>query len=97
MTNSSIPYIFLALAWRVFVASFTITFFQPDEYYQSLEVAHREVFGYGHLTWEWTSNPPIRSIFFPALYMPIYWLLKATGLDETYAIVSKHPARSATS
>ncbi|KAJ6296068.1 hypothetical protein OIU78_023996 [Salix suchowensis] len=24
-----------------------------DEHWQALEVAHRIVFGYGHLTWEW--------------------------------------------
>jgi hypothetical protein len=32
------------------------TFFNPDEYWQSLEVAHRLVFGYGHLTWEWAAG-----------------------------------------
>ena len=86
--NFSLDYFFLvAVVWRVLIAVLTDTFFQPDEYYQSLEVAHRVVFGYGHLTWEWTSNPPIRSISFPALYMPVYWLLKKTRLDETYAIV----------
>jgi phosphatidylinositol glycan class B len=30
-----------------------VTFFNPDEYWQSLEPAHRMAFGYGHLTWEW--------------------------------------------
>lgn len=29
------------------------TFFQPDEYYQSLEPAHRFVWGTGFETWEW--------------------------------------------
>lgn len=32
------------------------TFFNPDEYWQSLEPAHRLVFGYGHLTWEWAAG-----------------------------------------
>lgn len=80
--------VILALAWRIFISSFTNTFFQPDEYFQSLEIAHHQVFGYGHKTWEWTSIPPIRSIVFPALYMPAYWLLKAAGLDNTRALVS---------
>ncbi|KAH8117385.1 Alg9-like mannosyltransferase family-domain-containing protein, partial [Phellopilus nigrolimitatus] len=66
----------IALVWRILNATATCTFFQPDEFFQSLEVAHRTVFGYGHLTWEWTASPPIRSILFPALYMPVYWVLK---------------------
>ncbi|EJD05872.1 uncharacterized protein FOMMEDRAFT_145241 [Fomitiporia mediterranea MF3/22] len=71
--------ILIALTWRILIAVSTRTFFQPDEFFQSLEVAHRAVFGYGHLTWEWTASPPIRSVFFPALYMPVYWLLKIIG------------------
>lgn len=32
------------------------TFFQPDEFYQSLEPAHRMVWGTGHETWEWRNS-----------------------------------------
>ncbi|KAF8211969.1 Alg9-like mannosyltransferase family-domain-containing protein [Mycena galopus ATCC 62051] len=71
-----------ALFVRVLIALSTSTVFQPDEYFQSLEPAHRLVFGYGHLTWEWLSPRPIRSILYPALNVPIYWLLKVTGLDN---------------
>ncbi|KAH9979657.1 Alg9-like mannosyltransferase family-domain-containing protein [Russula compacta] len=71
----------LALGIRVAIALATCTFFQPDEYFQALEPAHFLVFGYGDLTWEWTSMPPIRSILYPALNVPIYWLLKILILD----------------
>ena len=74
---------YYALIIRVLVALCTRTFFQPDEYFQSLEPAHHLVFGYGHLTWEWLSPRPIRSIIYPALNVPIYWLLKITGLSES--------------
>ncbi|KAJ6502310.1 glycosyltransferase family 22 protein [Mycena sanguinolenta] len=70
-----------AVLVRVFIALSTWTVFQPDEYFQSLEPAHHLVFGYGHLTWEWLSPRPIRSILYPALNVPIYWFLKVTGLD----------------
>ncbi|KAF7363648.1 Mannosyltransferase [Mycena sanguinolenta] len=70
-----------ALFVRVFIALSTSTVFQPDEYFQSLEPAHHLVFGYGHLTWEWLSPRPIRSILYPALNVPIYWFLKVAGLD----------------
>ena len=72
--------ILIALAWRILIAVSTFTFFQPDEFYQSLEVAHRAVFGYGRLTWERSTSPPIRSVFFPSIYMPVYWLFGGHGL-----------------
>jgi len=74
--------VFLALAVRLLIALGTRTFFQPDEYFQALEPAHHLVYGYGHLTWEWLSPLPIRSIFYPALNVPVYWLLKVSGLDQ---------------
>jgi phosphatidylinositol glycan class B len=79
----------LALAIRVAIALATHTFFQPDEYFQALEPAHYLVFGYGDLTWEWTSKPPIRSILYPALNIPIYWLLKIFSLDGTSLLVRR--------
>jgi GPI mannosyltransferase 3 len=77
----------LALVVRVTIALATRTFFQPDEYFQALEPAHYLVFGYGDLTWEWTSKPPIRTILYPALNIPIYWLLKILRLDGTSLLV----------
>lgn len=72
----------LAILLRISVALLTSTFFQPDEFFQSLEPAHRVVFGYGELTWEWLTPKPIRSIVYPALNIPVYWLLKVTKLAE---------------
>ena len=77
----------VAVGLRVAVALLTVTFFQPDEYFQALEPAHIIIFGYGHLTWEWRSRPPIRSIFFPMLFTPVYWVLKIAGLDNSNALV----------
>ncbi|KAI0280018.1 glycosyltransferase family 22 protein [Russula aff. rugulosa BPL654] len=78
----------LALVIRVTIALATRTFFQPDEYFQALEPAHYLVFGYGDLTWEWTSKPPIRTILYPALNIPIYWLLKIFSLDGTSLLIA---------
>ncbi|KAF8643825.1 hypothetical protein AX16_008843 [Volvariella volvacea WC 439] len=74
--------LYLALTVRVLIALLTRTFFQPDEYFQSLEPAHHLVFGYGHLTWEWLAPKPIRSVIYPALNVPVYYLLKITGLAD---------------
>ncbi|KIY73236.1 glycosyltransferase family 22 protein [Cylindrobasidium torrendii FP15055 ss-10] len=73
-----------AVALRVGIALGTRTFFQPDEYFQSLEPAHHAVFGYGHLTWEWLSPSPIRSFLYPALNVPIYLFLKITRLHSLF-------------
>ncbi|TKY86526.1 hypothetical protein EX895_004675 [Sporisorium graminicola] len=42
-------------AFRLINALLTRTFFQPDEHYQTTEIAHRIVFGYGFKSWEWSS------------------------------------------
>ena len=81
--------ILVAVFTRLVIALATQTFFQPDEYFQSLEVAHKLVYGYGHLTWEWLAPAPIRSILYPSLNAPIYYVLKAAGLDGTRLLVGE--------
>ena len=81
------------LVFRVALALLTRTYFQPDEYFQALEPAHHAVFGYGHLTWEWSTAQPIRSIIYPVLYIPAYWFLNATGLASLdWALVRFFPS-----
>ncbi|GAA5843401.1 hypothetical protein JCM9279_002091 [Rhodotorula babjevae] len=48
----------LALAIRLANACLSRAFFQPDEYWQALEPAHRWVWGFGWATWEWRVQPP---------------------------------------
>lgn len=62
------------------------TWYVPDEYWQTLEVAHKQVFGYGALTWEWQQG--IRSYLYPSVVAALYTLLKYTGLDYPEALVS---------
>lgn len=58
---------------------FVQTYFVPDEYYQTLEVAHKWVFNYGHLTWEWHQG--IRSYLPPLIVAAYYKLLELIGID----------------
>ncbi|KAJ6731647.1 GLYCOSYLTRANSFERASE [Salix purpurea] len=53
-----------------------------DEHWQALEVAHRIVFGYGHLTWEWRKG--IRSYFHPLVFAVLYKVLALFGLDTPW-------------
>ena len=82
------------LVYRIVLALLTRSIFQPDEFFQSLEVAHNFVFGYGKLTWEWQPTVAIRSIVYPALYVPVYWTLRATGLDASGLLVCELPINS---
>jgi phosphatidylinositol glycan class B len=83
--------ILFSVVFRVLVALFTQSYFQPDEYFQALEPAHKYVFGYGHLTWEWVNPEPLRSVLYPALNIPVYWLLKVSGLDVYPSLVVAGP------
>ncbi|XP_076655940.1 phosphatidylinositol glycan anchor biosynthesis class B [Halictus rubicundus] len=73
----------LLLLWRLCSVFLVQTAHVPDEYWQSLEVAHRLAFGYGYRTWEWTLN--IRNYIYPFLISIIYRVLALASLD--YVIV----------
>lgn len=72
----------LCLAFRIANSLLIQTYFNPDEHWQALEVAHRIVFGYGHLTWEWRKG--IRSYFHPLLFAVLYKVLALFGLDAPW-------------
>ena len=62
-----LPILAALAAFRVWNGLVVVTYFNPDEYWQSVEVAHRWVFGYGHLTWEWRADARLRGAAHPAL------------------------------
>lgn len=61
------------------------TWFVPDEYWQSLEVAHKLTFDFGFLTWEWYEG--IRSLVYPIMISFIYKLLAYFCLDVPITLV----------
>ncbi|KAK9762674.1 glycosylphosphatidylinositol anchor biosynthesis [Basidiobolus ranarum] len=67
--------------FRLVNAYLNQTFFVPDEYWQTLEVAHHWVFGYGYLTWEWKEK--IRSFAHPLIFAICFEILKLCRLDDT--------------
>ncbi|XP_061416393.1 GPI mannosyltransferase 3 [Lethenteron reissneri] len=80
--------------WRLYAALSTFrvlncllvqSSFVPDEYWQSLEVAHALTFGYGHLTWEWREG--IRGYAYPFAIALQYKLLTALGLESTTLLI----------
>ncbi|MCJ1227556.1 glycosylphosphatidylinositol anchor biosynthesis [Toensbergia leucococca] len=63
------------IAFRILNALSIKTFFQPDEYFQSLEPAWQIAFGEDSgawITWEWKHQ--LRSAVHPVFFAVIYWL-----------------------
>jgi len=73
----------ISLIVRISSVLLVQTSFVPDEYWQSLEVAHLKVFGYGYATWEWIEG--IRGYAYPMVFSILYQLLSFLKLD--YAIL----------
>jgi len=76
---------FALLCIRIFNALTIQTFFQPDEYYQSLEPAWKSIFKYGEMTWEW--REAIRGFLYPSLFATLWWILKALGVEDANTLV----------
>ncbi|XP_011865110.1 PREDICTED: GPI mannosyltransferase 3 [Vollenhovia emeryi] len=76
----------LLILWRLIGVFLVRTVHVPDEYWQSLEVAHRLAFGYGHLTWEWTTM--IRSYAYPFLISILYRTLAVLSLDSALLLTT---------
>ncbi|KAI5742098.1 hypothetical protein M8J77_003107 [Diaphorina citri] len=77
--------VWFVLAVRLFHLSLVRSWFVPDEYWQSLEVAHNLVFGYGYITWEWIEG--IRSYIYVAFVSLQYALLKLLYLDYVQLVI----------
>lgn len=56
----------------------------PDEWWQSTEVAYHNVFGKGHMTWEWNSE--LRSYVYPLPFDLAFRILSALGIDSAFTV-----------
>ncbi|XP_032666435.1 GPI mannosyltransferase 3 [Odontomachus brunneus] len=74
------------ILWRLSAVFLVQTAHVPDEYWQSLEVAHRVAFGYGHLTWEWAAM--IRSYAYPFAISILYRALAVFSLDFAWLLTT---------
>ena len=85
--KSNRRWLYTFLVVRIFMAFVSKSYHHGDETYQSVEVAHSLVFGRGHLTWEWTSDSPIRSYLHPLLFAALFQILKILNLDNAANVV----------
>ncbi|KAG6421217.1 hypothetical protein SASPL_117767 [Salvia splendens] len=80
----SLPKIFIfCLIARIINSLLVQTYFNPDEHWQALEIAHRISFGYGHLTWEWEKG--IRSYLHPLIFAALYKIRSPRLLQSIFA------------
>ena len=79
----------LAAALRIGLAWTDQGVYWPDEIYQSLEQAHRLVFGYGIVPWEFAEGA--RSWLFPALFAALWFAMDLAGAVDaaTFVIAAK--------
>ncbi|XP_067929021.1 GPI mannosyltransferase 3-like [Watersipora subatra] len=73
------------LGYRLMSCLVVQTYYVPDEYWQSLEVAHNHAYGHGYLTWEWTAK--IRGYLYPSIFTMLYKALDLLGMDSFFTIV----------
>ncbi|KAG8440457.1 hypothetical protein GDO86_006275 [Hymenochirus boettgeri] len=91
-------YLVLAtISFRIFNCVMVQTSFVPDEYWQSLEVAHKMTFkypsllidlnyaNYGYLTWEWIEG--LRGFSYPLFFSAIYKILHWLGRDDVLYLI----------
>ncbi|XP_026474238.1 GPI mannosyltransferase 3-like [Ctenocephalides felis] len=76
----------LILGVRVLSVFAVRTWYVPDEFWQSLEVAHYLTFGYGYLTWEWHER--IRNFLYPLSISVLYKCLDILHLDSVYMLTT---------
>lgn len=69
----------MIIGLRILSVFVVCTWYVPDEFWQSLEVAHYLTFGYGYLTWEWHER--IRNFIYPLLISLLYKCLELLHLD----------------
>jgi hypothetical protein len=74
------------LACRVYVLLTDDGIYWPDEIHQSLEPAHRLVFGYGLIAWEFSEGA--RNWAFPGLVAALLRLCAAVGIDSPDAYLT---------
>ncbi|EPQ03932.1 GPI mannosyltransferase 3, partial [Myotis brandtii] len=90
LLGENIYLVLFTIALRICNCFLVQTSFVPDEYWQSLEVAHHMVFilnitNYGYLTWEWTER--LRGYTYPLIFASMYKILHLLGNDSVQLLI----------
>lgn len=99
VSNKQLPFMNLSLqitsgagllailcVFRIANALLINTAFDPDEYYQSLEIAHHHAFGRGYVTWEWVLA--IRSYTHPVMFILVYRVVQFLNGGRFWVLIA---------
>lgn len=75
--------------YRLINAWLVTSYFDPDEYWQCLEVAHQQVFGYGFETWDWKAR--LRNWVFVLPFIAVFRVIRTLGIDGNSRIFVMAP------
>lgn len=80
--------LFLCLyAARVFNSWLLLhSYYYPDEYFQSLEIAHSDTYASGFRSWEYSDSSPIRGPLYPLVFSAFYRLLSLCNVDFSFLV-----------
>ena len=85
MVKWRVKLFFLFLSIRIAMAVISLTWYVPDETWQSVEIAHGLVWkDRAFKTWEWEHG--LRSYLHPLLFVPVFQLLNVLRLDTPYLV-----------
>ena len=85
--HSSSRLFLLLLLFRSLSALLLVTYFNPDEPWQSLEVAHSVAYPpFGHRTWEWTAPARIRGWLHVFPFILFYQLIRTFRIDTPFIV-----------
>ncbi|XP_020836943.1 GPI alpha-1,2-mannosyltransferase 3 [Phascolarctos cinereus] len=85
LLGENIYLVLFTISLRILNCFLVQTSFVPDEYWQSLEVAHHMVFNYGYLTWEWVEG--LRGYSYPLIFASIYKILYLFAKDSVQLLI----------
>ena len=76
------------VAFRCANSLLLATYFNPDEFWQSLELAHGVAFGCGaEPTWEWGQDTMLRGYFHPFFFVVIFRVLALLHIDSRALVI----------
>lgn len=85
MKHNTLSIFIILLAIRLFHLYIIRSWYVPDEYWQSLEIAHNITFGFGYRTWEWLVG--IRSYISISWIILLYKTLKFFSIDTLEILI----------
>lgn len=74
----------IIICTRIISACIQNTTFNPDEYYQSIELIYTLLYNKGYVTWEYQPYVKLRSALYPYIFYYAYRIIQYLSVDHIY-------------